>query len=173
MGKSHWSLVNSKPLRNACWNLGFVFWDFNQLFLDTETFRQNKMNKNCPCGSNKLANEYCVPIILGIKAATTAEELMRSRYVAYTSANVDYLMRSHHSTTRPTKDRKSIERWAKSVQWMGLVILSTEAGLENDQRGMVEFRALYLENGELQQIHEKSLFEREKGKWVYVSGVHY
>jgi len=25
----------------------------------------------------------------------------------------------------------------------------------------------------MQQIHEKSLFERENRKWVYVSGVHF
>jgi len=98
---------------------------------------------------------------------------MRSRYVAFTKADVNYLMRSHHSKTRPMKDRKNIERWAKSVTWMGLVILSSEAGKEADSHGMVEFRAIYLENGKLQEIHEKSLFVREDGKWVYTSGEHY
>jgi SEC-C motif-containing protein len=130
------------------------------------------MQGKCPCGSDNLSEECCQPIIAGTKEATTAEELMRSRYVAFTIAEVNYLMRSHHSKTRPIRDKKSIERWAKSVQWMGLVVINTEEGKETDQRGFVEFRALYLENGELQQIHEKSLFEREKGKWVYVSGVH-
>ncbi|MBW8333803.1 MAG: hypothetical protein K0M40_17400 [Prolixibacteraceae bacterium] len=97
---------------------------------------------------------------------------MRSRYVAFTLANVDYLMRSHSSKTRPVKDRKNIEKWAKSVTWMGLAILETEAGEASDEIGYVEFKATYLENGKLQQIHEKSLFHRENGKWVYVSGLH-
>lgn len=125
----------------------------------------------CPCGSKREATGCCESIIAGKREATTAEELMRSRYVAFTKANVDYLMRSHHSTTRPMKDKKSIERWAKSVQWMGLVILVTDAGQANDTRGMVEFKALFMENGQLHQLHEKSFFERESGKWVYTTGV--
>jgi SEC-C motif domain protein len=131
------------------------------------------MNELCKCGSNRVAERCCESIISGKRNAVTAEELMRSRYVAFTKADVDYLMRSHHSKTRPTKDRKNIERWAKSVTWLGLVIISTEAGKENENQGKVEFRAIYLENGKLQEIHEKSLFEREDGKWVYTSGEHY
>jgi SEC-C motif-containing protein len=135
------------------------------------------MNAQCACGSKKLSTECCIAIIGGERDALTAEELMRSRYVAFTLANGNYLMQSHHSKTRPIKERKQIERWAKSVQWMGLVILKTEAGQESDTRGMVEFRALYIENGSLQEIHEKSLFERESqpgqiGRWVYTSGIH-
>ena len=95
---------------------------------------------------------------------------MRSRYVAFTLANTDYLMRSHSSKTRPIKERKSIEKWARSVSWMGLTILQTEAGEATDETGFVEFKAHYLENGKLELIHEKSLFEHENGKWVYVSG---
>lgn len=131
------------------------------------------MKALCPCGSKIAKEQCCMPIINGDKNAATAEALMRSRYVAYTLAKVNYLLLSHHSKTRPTKEKNSIERWAKSVQWVGLQLLSKEAGLENDQIGMVEFRALYIEDGKLHEIHEKSLFEREKGKWVYTSGVHY
>lgn len=126
----------------------------------------------CPCGSNKATGECCELIISGSRDAVTAEELMRSRYVAFTTANVNYLMISHHSKNRPIRDRKSIEQWAKSVVWQGLHIIQTEAGQENDNQGMVEFRALFVENGSLQQLHERSFFIREKGKWVYTSGVH-
>jgi len=97
---------------------------------------------------------------------------MRSRYTAFTQANVEYLMRSHSAKTRPNKERKSIEKWARSVTWMGLTIIQTQAGEAKDELGYVEFKALYLENGKPEQIHEKSLFQRENGKWVYVSGVH-
>jgi len=129
------------------------------------------MNTLCPCGSNQPFQQCCAPIISGSKAADTAEALMRSRYTAFTKADVDYLLRSHHSRTRPTRKRKSIRQWAQSVQWMGLVVLKREAGQAADQTGMVEFRALYLENGQMQQIHERSSFEREHEKWVYVNGV--
>ena len=128
--------------------------------------------KNCPCGSGQLIANCCEPIISGRKEAITAEALMRSRYTAFTRANVDYLLLSHSAKTRPVKERKIIERWAKSVAWMGLTILNTEAGEANDETGYVEFKANYLENGKPKQIHEKSFFQRENGKWLYVSGVH-
>lgn len=98
---------------------------------------------------------------------------MRSRYVAFTMANADYLMRSHHSRTRPVKERQRIKKWAESVQWMGLVIVNTQSGEVSDTIGYVEFKAMYLEDGQMQEIHEKSLFERENQRWVYVSGVHF
>lgn len=98
---------------------------------------------------------------------------MRSRYTAFTQANIDHLLRSHSSKTRPVKERKSIEKWAKSVSWLELTILGTQVGEANAEIGYVEFKATYVENGTLQQIHEKSLFNRENGKWVYVSGVHF
>jgi SEC-C motif-containing protein len=131
------------------------------------------MQNICPCGSGFSFSACCEPIISGRKDAATARELMRSRYTAFTLANVDYLMRSHSAKTRPIKERKSIEKWAKSVVWMGLTILDTQAGEPGDEVGYVEFKALYLENGKPEQIHEKSLFQRENGKWVYVSGVHF
>ncbi len=130
------------------------------------------MQSNCPCGSLKPYQQCCQPIISGSESALCAEALMRSRYTAFTLADVDYLMRSHHSRTRPVKERKSILNWAKSVQWMGLTVLNTSAGQNGDTTGIVEFRALFLENGQLQEIHERSVFELEKGKWVYVSGEH-
>lgn len=130
------------------------------------------MNKSYR-GSSKSYNECCGLIISGKKEATTCVELMRSRYAAFTVANIDYLMQSHHSSTRPLRQRKSIQMWTESVLWMGLVILGTNAGEVNDDIGFVEFRALYVEAGKMQQIHEKSLFKRENQKWVYVSGEHF
>ena len=131
------------------------------------------MDTLCPCGSNKHFDQCCGAIINGKNQATTATELMRSRYTAFTLADVDYLMRSYHSRTRPIRERKQIQAWAKSVKWIGLQILVSEMGNTDDSIGYVEFRAIFSENGKMDQIHEKSLFEREKGNWVYVNGSHY
>ena len=131
------------------------------------------MNKLCPCGSTLPIDECCVMIICGMREASTCQELMRSRYVAFTLADVDYLMQSHHSKTRPIKEYNQIKKWAESVQWMGLVIVNTQSGGLYDTIGYVEFRAMYLEDGQMQEIHENSLFERENQRWVYVSGVHF
>ena len=126
----------------------------------------------CHCKSTKVYALCCRPIILGQIPARTAEELMRSRYSAYCIADVDYLMQSHHTSTRPIKDKSSILRWTKSVSWLGLQIISKKAGGPTDNEGWVEFKATYLENGLLQCIHEHSYFVKEKGLWYYQSGVH-
>jgi len=55
---------------------------------------------------------------------------------------------------------------------MSLSILNKENGEAEHDKGMIEFRALYIENGVPQHIHEKSLFRKEKGMWYYVSGEH-
>lgn len=127
----------------------------------------------CNCGTDKPYNECCQPFIEGYSNASTAEALMRSRYTAFTLANIDYLLKTHHVSTRPVKDKQDILDWAKSVQWMGLTVLATDKGGKTDQDGLVEFRALYIEKGKLESIHEKSLFRKEKGIWYYVNGQHY
>ncbi len=127
----------------------------------------------CFCGKNKEYNRCCGEIISGLRDAETAEELMRSRYSAFAIADGNYLMRSHHSKTRPEKDKAAIEKWAGSVKWIGLSIINTEKGGTQDNRGIVEFKALYMEGGKLEQIHEKSEFVKEHNSWLYVSGEHY
>lgn len=123
---------------------------------------------HCPCGNSKSYLDCCAIAHKNIAAVNTAEQLMRSRYTAFTMANGDYLMESHHSTTRPLKEKKAIETWAKSVSWIRLEILQTSLGNENDTKGIVSFNAYYFENGKVNVIHEKSAFVKENGYWVYL-----
>lgn len=131
------------------------------------------MEQLCPCGSQNTYCQCCGAIIEGRISAPTAERLMRSRYTAFTKADVDYLMKSWHSSTRPLSDKADIKRWAKSVKWVKLEILQKEKGEETDTTGMVTFRALFMEGGKVDQIKEESIFEKENGEWVYVSGKHF
>jgi SEC-C motif-containing protein len=103
-----------------------------------------------------------------ISAATTAEQLMRSRYSAFVLGNGNYLMDSHHTSTRPVKEKKAIEAWAKSVSWIKLEVLDSEKGEINDQNGTVSFNAYFFENGKVDVIHEKSEFVKENGLWMYL-----
>ena len=100
----------------------------------------------------------------------TAEQLMRSRYTAYTKGKVDYLLKTHESTSRPTKERNKLLKWMNSVEWLGLVIVKTEKGLATDYAGKVEFRAIFIEDDFTQAIHEESTFVKNKGSWLYVLG---
>ncbi len=123
---------------------------------------------NCYCGNATSYTSCCEAIHLNKVIATTAESLMRSRYSAFVIANGDYLVKSHHHTTRPSnKEKKSMVRWAKSVNWIKLEVLQTTGGSTEDTEGTVEFKAFYYEDGRMQMIHEHSKFLKENGHWLY------
>tara|TARA_B110000459_G_scaffold203183_1_gene258643 strand:+ start:484 stop:867 length:384 start_codon:yes stop_codon:yes gene_type:complete len=126
---------------------------------------------DCPCGNKKSYKECCEIAHHSLKSAITAEQLMRSRYTAFTLANGDYLMESHHVSTRPISEKKEIVAWAKSVEWLELKIAYTTKGLENDNEGTVAFEAFFKENGELNAIKEHSKFVKENGCWYYLDFV--
>ncbi len=126
---------------------------------------------DCYCGRSIPYISCCGKIHKDIMNAETAEDLMRSRYVAYVLAKGEYLMKSHHSSTRPTKEKKSIVSWAKSVKWMELDVLTVSKGGKNDKSGSVEFKAFYYDSQGVQMIHENSQFIRENGYWVYLGAV--
>ena len=95
----------------------------------------------------------------------TAEGLMRSRFAAFRDGDAEWLLVTWHPSTRPT----SLAQSANPV-WRGLQILETVAGGPTDERGVVEFRATYLEHGELRILHERSRFVRKGGRWHYLDG---
>ena len=123
---------------------------------------------DCYCGSLKPYTNCCEKAHKNISEAKTAEQLMRSRYSAFVLANGDYLMQSHYTSTRPLKEKKSIVKWAKTVQWIKLQITETIKGTENDTEGTVTFNAYFYENGNMEVIHEKSAFIKENNNWFYL-----
>ncbi len=92
---------------------------------------------------------------------------MRSRYVAFTMANGDYLLESQHSMTRPSDQIEEIILWAKSVKWLKLEVVSTTVGGADDNEGTVEFKAHFKEGSKKIVIHQHGKFVREFGHWVY------
>ncbi|WP_282073952.1 YchJ family protein [Polaribacter atrinae] len=115
----------------------------------------------CPCNPSKLYNDCCKKAHQNILSVTTPEQLMRSRYSAFVMADIDYLQKSHHSSTKPSSaEKREILDWTKSVEWVKLDVLkSTE--------NTVEFKAYFSKNGSLNVIFEKSLFVKENNHWVY------
>lgn len=125
----------------------------------------------CPCGSSSSYESCCKTIHNDITRAKTAEQLMRSRYTAFTLAMGDYLLESHHKTTRPNKEMKTIVSWAKSVKWQKLEIINGIQGQENDIFGTVEFKAHYLSGNKPDFILENSKFVKEYGVWYYLGRI--
>ncbi len=125
----------------------------------------------CPCGSGKQKVECCGPILDGACLPTTAVALMRARYTAYATCNIDFLFNSSCAEVRQEFDAEASRRWAESSQWTGMEIVTTEAGLETDDEGIVEFIARYSVSGTEFEHHERSLFQRIDGEWKFVDGV--
>ncbi|WP_405607993.1 YchJ family protein [Polaribacter sp. Asnod1-A03] len=115
----------------------------------------------CPCNPSKQYEDCCKKAHQNIQSVATAEALMRSRYSAFVLADIDYLQKSHHSKTRPSKrEKEEIFTWTKSVEWIKLDVLQST-------KNTVEFKAYFYENGSLNVIHENSFFEKEDNYWVY------
>lgn len=125
----------------------------------------------CPCGSSLAYINCCEPIIKSNKIAKTAEELMRSRYSAYTKAEIDYLLNSTYTSQRHLYTQKSLRDWAEKSQWLKLEIVSTIKGQKHDNSGLVEFKAYYHENGIAKIHHELSTFIKKDGYWYFESGI--
>ncbi|MEM7647966.1 MAG: YchJ family protein [Cyanobacteria bacterium P01_A01_bin.70] len=127
------------------------------------------LTANCPCGSQRPFNTCCQPYLLGQAIAPTAEALMRSRYTAYCQGQVDYLTATHHPSKRTLGDRAALTKSVQNTIWLGLTVLQTEQGQPADTTGVVEFVARY-QSDHIGQIHERSRFKQQKGRWFYLDG---
>ena len=126
---------------------------------------------NCACGRKVNYTNCCKRAHIDIFQAKTAEDLMRSRYTAFTMANGDYLMKSQHSATRHLSEKVEIEKWSKSVKWIKLEVLNSSQGTADSNYGTVEFKAFFMSGGQIDVIHENSTFQKENNHWVYVGAL--
>lgn len=121
----------------------------------------------CLCGSGLNYLDCCGPFHRGEKIPATAEALMRSRFTAYAMRNVEYLRATWDAGTRP----KAIDFSRETVKWLRLSIEATKKGGPKDSKGLVEFKAFYLQDGEEQVMSELSRFTKLAGRWFYLGGV--
>jgi SEC-C motif domain protein len=129
---------------------------------------------SCACGSPLEFEKCCKPFLAGEALPETAEQLMRSRYVAYTKADISYLTKTLAPEARSDFDPSSTEEWAKNSKWKGLKIISSRLGGANDRKGTVEFVATYEQNGKAIDHHEVSQFRKNQaGQWFFVEGDHH
>jgi len=124
----------------------------------------------CPCESNQNYKQCCEPYIKGSKNPLTAEALMRSRYTAYSEGNIKYIRETLAPETRKDFDEESAKAWATGSEWLGLKILSSKKGRENDSKGTVEFNVKYRAEGKVVEHHEVSQFRKEGDCWYFVDG---
>jgi SEC-C motif-containing protein len=118
----------------------------------------------CPCGSGAPYAECCEPLHAGAPA-TTAVELMRSRFSAFALGLAPYLLASWHPLTRPVSLDLDLD-----LTWRRLQIVDIVAGGTEDAAGVVEFRASFRGPDGAGLLHERSRFAKADGRWVYVDG---
>lgn len=128
------------------------------------------MSQRCPCGSGEVFKKCCRRLITGKARAGTPLELMRSRYSAYATGAVEYLINTTEPSHREGLDAKELAAWCAQTEWTGLEIVRSGIDPENPDRGYVEFIAAYNHGGETLRHHEYSTFVRIDYRWFYEAG---
>lgn len=123
---------------------------------------------SCPCCSHKSYEQCCGRFLESQQLPATPEELMRSRYTAYTQLNLDYIAKTMKSPAADDFDPASVRQSRHSLIWTGLIVLNAS---QTFTEGVVEFIASYTVNGKPAQLHERSRFRFESGRWYYVDAI--
>jgi Uncharacterized protein conserved in bacteria len=122
----------------------------------------------CPCGSKKLFSQCCQPLLHGEKTADTPEQLMRSRFTAFSRADAwGYVLKTWHPDNRPAVSEAELAEESRLAKWEKLEIRDTKV---NGEQGEVTFCAWYRDQTGLHPHIERSQFVRYDGEWVYTSG---
>jgi SEC-C motif domain protein len=119
----------------------------------------------CPCRKKSETVGYadcCQPYHRGVRAAPTAEALMRSRYAGFVLKDAAYVRATWHLSTRSA----SME-FARDQEWISLQVRAVS---ETGDSATVEFVARSRIGGSTHVLHETSRFVRERGQWFYVDG---
>lgn len=121
----------------------------------------------CPCQSGKHYADCCQPFHLQQAYPATAEQLMRSRYTAYTQVNIDYIVETTVPSQQKFLDQAAMKMWGESTKWAGLEIIAHKPNISKIH-SLIEFKALfYIENG-VEAHHEVSLFVQVDKRWFFV-----
>src|SRR5947209_6888330 len=98
---------------------------------------------DCSCGSLKTFEACCQLYLEGVKLPPSAEQLMRSRYTAFTREDYAYIKNTIAPESRKGLDIEQLKQAVAKTQWKGLEILATDKGGIADVVGTVEFNAKY------------------------------
>ena len=127
----------------------------------------------CYCCSSKSLNHCCGPLLSGAQQAQTPEALMRSRYSAFCTGHIDYLIETTYPAARTKDDRSALNETITGTRWRGLKVIRSS---DDGAKGQVEFCAFYSDkqaqhaSTAVAQLHELSDFELINKRWRYTRG---
>lgn len=122
---------------------------------------------DCACGSGSGFEACCAPFLDGKATPATAEQLLRSRYTAFTRKQTDYVLRTTHPDQVKKLDQEAVAAWAESATWKQLEIYRVENGKAEDEDGWIDFIARYEEDGQEVEHSERAHFVKHDGAWVF------
>jgi len=128
----------------------------------------NITTQPCPCQSGKTYQHCCLPVHNKTGWAESCEQLIRFRFSAFVLQMGDHLFDTYHSDYRG--NLSAAELAEKTLDWKALQIIATESLADS---GFVEFKAWFLEAGELHYHHERSNFVKDHDQWLYCDGIFY
>lgn len=124
----------------------------------------------CPCGSSENYSNCCGLYINQGENPPTPVALMRSRYCAYTQANIAYIESTQRGHASKNFNANQAKIWASKASWHSLEIIKSKMNKKNKTRAQVEFIARYYQNHQLIEQHEISQFKYIQNQWFYISG---
>jgi SEC-C motif-containing protein len=96
---------------------------------------------------------------------------MRARYAAHVLQLVDFIVATHHPSTKHEIDLPGLLSWLQTTKWLRLEVKGGQKGGVEDKKGKVRFMAYYEDaNGKQQMHHELSTFQKEGKQWYFVKG---
>lgn len=123
----------------------------------------------CPCGSQNPYENCCGLYLEKKQQPQTPEQLMRSRYTAYSLRRMDYIKSTMRGKPLVGFNESETLQQTKSVTWIGLEVIHADPATSDT--GFVEFKARFLERNQVKTIHELSEFHKENNCWYYTDGV--
>ncbi|MCY9851297.1 YchJ family metal-binding protein [Vibrio mediterranei] len=123
---------------------------------------------SCYCGNDAPFESCCLPIHQDVRKANKPEQLMRARFSAHKTKNVDFVVATYHPSCDAEAERSSIADSINS-NWTKLKVTGTESGT-NKHEGFVSFEAYLEEDGFEYCLTERSRFIFEDDQWYYIDG---
>ena len=117
----------------------------------------------CECGKEAPFEQCCGRFLESSEQPATAEELMRSRFVAFGLGNFDYI---EATQVEPLPEEV---RNREEPEWESLEVLECVGGGPDESTGTVKFAAVY-KLGQRRRHCELSRFVRVDGQWRYQDG---
>ena len=124
----------------------------------------------CYCQSGLTYSTCCQPYLESDGKPDTAEALLRARYSAFVTGNVDFIEQSVHPDKKDEFDRESAESWSSESKWLGLEVEAVKGGAADDDTGTVNFTARYSREGQEVEHAETAQFTKHDGDWYFFDG---